>query len=128
MGLLTLLREWASKAWNWLNQFLRRFFAFIKSWWAKLKQFVSEFLREFNEVVILDQRQKGGRELVEAIRKAQPETVTMDDIESMDKLAVCIDDDGEIGKVEQYHADNVESSDGFDVAVQKNDGILRING
>ena len=106
----------------------KHFFRFIISWWTKLKQFVQDFLREYKEVVILDQRQKGGRQMVEALRTAQPNTNTMSEIENMDKVALGITEDGEIGKVAIFHADEVQQQDGYDVAAERNNGIIRING
>lgn len=123
-SLLEALIEWASSAWNWLQRFFTRLWGFLVSWWGKLKEFVNEALKEFREIVILDQRHKNGRSLVEAIRKAQPNTVSIDDIEN-GLVSVSIDGNGDIKKVESLQA-TVQEEDQYDKAAEACGGVLRI--
>ncbi len=78
------------------------------------------------EVVILDRRQQGGRELVDAIRQQQPNTVKIDDIDN-GLVAVDINNDGTIGKMESLNA-QTQQQDNYDRMAAANNGILRING
>lgn len=126
MGLIEKLISWASNAYNWLKNFFKRLWGFIVGWWSKLKDFVKESLREFIEVVILDQREQGGAELVEAIRESQPNTVTIDDIDN-GLVAVKVNQNGTIGKVESLQAET-QQEDQYDRMAAQNNGILRING
>ena len=128
MNLLDTLINWASDAWNWLNRFFKRFWGFIVGWWSKLKSFVKESLEEFKEVVILDRRQDGGEEFVKALREAQPNVLTLDDIENLNTglVAVGINENNKVGKVESLQAET-QQEDGFDISSQKHNGIVRIS-
>lgn len=123
--------NWCKNAWNWLNRFFKRLWGWIQGWWSKLKSFILDALKEFMEVVILDRRQKGGKELWELIQKEQPNTNTLADIDKIDnpdsKISLSFNSDGSLGKVENLDAHS-SVSDQYDVAAEKNNGILRING
>ena len=115
MNLLDTLINWASDAWNWLNRFFKRFWGFILGWLSKLKSFVKESLEEFKEVVILDRRQDGGEEFVKALREAQPNVLTLDDIENLNTGLVAVG-------INETHQE-----DSFDISSQKHNGIWRIS-
>jgi hypothetical protein len=128
MTLFERIAAWVSNAWNWLNRFFKRLWGWIKGWWSKLKTFIVDALKEFIEVVILDRRQQGGRELWDLIQKEQPKTHTIAEIDNLDsKVALSINSDGTIGKVENLDA-QAQERDQYDVLADENNGIIRING
>lgn len=132
MTLFEKIAAWVSIAWNWLNRFFKRLWGWIKSWWSKLRTFVVDALKEFIEVVILDRRQQGGRELWEQIQIAQPKTHTLDEIDNRidnpeSKIALSINSDGSIEKVENLDA-QAQERDQYDALADENNGIIRING
>ncbi len=107
---------------NWLGRLITKIWGVIQGWWSKLKGYIREKLREFLEVIIIDPRQKAGREFYEAIKKTNPRVNSLDDI---DKLSVGINQDGSVGMTEDLKA-KAMSQDAFDVASAENNGILRI--
>ena len=128
MTLFEQIAAWVSNTWNWLNRFFKRLWGWIKSWWSKLRTFVKDSLKEFYEVVILDRRQQGGRELWELIQEHQPETTTLDEIDNLEsKMAMGFNGDGTIGKMENLDA-HAQERDQYDIIADKNNGIIRING
>ena len=69
MTLLEKLLNWARSAWNWLNKFFKKLWGRIINWWSKLSVWLKECIAKYKEIVILDSRENGGRELIEAIQK-----------------------------------------------------------
>jgi hypothetical protein len=128
MSLFDKIFEWVRNAWNWLNNFFKRLWGWITSWWNKLRSFIVDALKEFIEVVILDRRQQGGRELWELIQKEQPKTTTLAEIDNMEsKISLKINGDGSIAKVENLDA-HAQERDQYDTVAEENNGIIRING
>ena len=128
MSLFDKIFEWVRNAWNWLNNFFKRLWGWITSWWNKLRSFIVDALKEFIEVVILDRRQQGGRELWELIKKEQPKTTTLAEIDNMEsKISLKINGDGSIAKVENLDA-HAQERDQYDTVAEENNGIIRING
>lgn len=123
MNLLEKLIKWASDAWNWLKNFLKKWWGRITGWWSKLKIWLKDCIQRYQEIVLLDKREDGGRELIEAIRKAQPNTISIDEIDN-GPVAICIDD-GNIANVVSHDAD-VMQEDQYDYQIAKNNGLLRI--
>ena len=64
--LIQLIQQWAQVAYNWLKNFLKIVWGFIQSYWPKLKNLLKEWLQEYIEVVVLDGRETGGREMIKA--------------------------------------------------------------
>ena len=126
MGLIDKLVEWARNAWNWLNKFFKKWWGRIVSWWPRLRSWLQECIQRFKEIVMLDRREDGGRELIEAIEKAQPNTVSIDDIDN-GPVAVSVNYDNTIAKIDSHEAD-VQQLDQYDAMQSKHNGILRING
>lgn len=126
MGFIDKLLEWARNAWNWLNKFFKKWWGRIVSWWPRLKIWLQECIQRFKEIVILDRREDGGRELIEAIEAAQPNTVSIEDIEN-GPVAVSVNYDNTIAKIDSHEAD-VLQQDQYDTMQSKYNGILRING
>lgn len=126
MGLIDRLISWARNAWNWLNTFFKKWWGRIVSWWSKLKTWLKECIQRYKEIVLLDSREDGGRELIEAIQEAQPDTVTIDDIDN-GPVAVSVNHDNTIAKIDSHDAD-VMQEDQYDSMQARNNGILRING
>lgn len=126
MGLIERLISWARNAWNWLKNFFKKWWGRIISWWSKLKVWLKECIQRYKEIVILDAREDGGREIIEAIREAQPNTVTLDEIDN-GPVAVSINHDNTIAKIDSHDAD-VMQQDQYDSMQARNNGILRING
>ncbi len=126
MGLIERLISWARNAWNWLKNFFKKWWGRIVSWWSKLKVWLKECIQRYKEIVILDAREAGGREIIEAIREAQPKTHTLDEIDN-GPVAVSINHDNTIAKIDSHDAD-VMQQDQYDSMQARNNGILRING
>ena len=128
MGLFQIISNWVSSAWNWLNRFFKKLWGYIQSWWGKLRGHVAEALNEFIEVVILDRRQQGGRELWDIIKENQPTTITLGQIDNYDsKMSVGINRDGSVGKIDNLDA-HAAQRDQYDAYAEQNNGIIRING
>lgn len=126
MKLIDKLIAWARNAWNWLKNFFRKWWGRIISWWGKLRFWLKECIRLYKEIVLLDARQDGGRELVEAIQEQQPNTMTISDIDE-GPVAISINGDNSIAKIDSHTAD-VMQEDQYDIMQVQNNGILRING
>lgn len=126
MNLLQKLVNWARQAYNWLKNFLKKWWGRIVSWWSRLKTWLKECIQRFKEIVLLDAREDGGRELIEAIQEAQPNTVTIDDIDN-GPVAVSVNYDNTIARVDSHEA-QVQQLDQYDSMQAQNNGILRING
>lgn len=126
MELIDKLIAWASNAWNWLKNFFKKWWGRIVSWWSRLKTWLKECIRQFKEIVLLDAREDGGRELIEAIQETQPNTVTIKDIDN-GPVAVSVNYDNTIAKIDSHEAD-VQQLDQYDSMQARNNGILRING
>lgn len=126
MNLLEKLIDWAKDKWNWLKRFLKKWWGRIVSWWSKLKVWLKECIQRYKEIVLLDAREDGGRSLIEAIESAQPNTITIDDIDN-GPVAVSVNFDGSIDRIDSHEAD-VMQQDNYDAMQAQNNGILRING
>ena len=126
MRLIDRLIAWARNAWNWLKNFFRKWWGRIVSWWGRLRLWLKECIRQYKEIVLLDARLDGGRELVEAIQEQQPNTVKISDIDA-GPVAISINDDNSIAKIDSHTAD-VMQQDQYDIMQAQNNGILRING
>lgn len=126
MNLIQKLINWARQAYNWLKNFLKKCWGRIVSWWSRLKTWLKECIQRFKEIVLLDAREDGGRELIEAIQEAQPKTVTIDDIDN-GPVAVSVNYDNTIARVDSHEA-QVQQLDQYDSMQAQNNGILRING
>lgn len=124
--LVQLFKSWAQVAWNWLKTFFVRVWGWIVSWWSKLKDYVKDLLSDLGggEVVIVDPREENGYELVEAIRQYQPETVTIDDIDSLVTVGI---NGSSVKKVENLKA-TTQQADQFDAMSANMKGVIRING
>lgn len=130
MSLIDSLISWARKAANWLYNFLKHVWGRIVSWWSRLKEWLKACIQKYKEIVLLDSREDGGRELIEAIQEAQPTTTTIDDIDNLGEegpVAVQVNYDGTIARIEDFEAD-VQQLDNYDKMQSQNNGILRING
>ena len=125
VDLFELIVQWAKEAYNWLKNFIKLVWGVIVSYWPKIKQLVKEWLDECEEVVVLDGRLKGGKELIEALRNNRPSEVTDSDINGL--VAIGIKPDGKISKVGDMEAE-VQQLDQYDEMSQKHNGILRIQG
>ena len=89
-------------------------------------EWLKECIQRYKEIVLLDAREDGGRALIEAIQEAQPETVTIDEIDN-GPVAVSIDYDNTIAKIDSHDAD-VMQEDTYDSMQAKYNGVLRITG
>lgn len=126
MNLLERLKAWARNAWNWLKNFFKKIWGRIRNWWSRLKTWLKDCIQRYKEIVLLDAREDGGRELIEAIQEAQPNTVTIDDIDN-GPVAVSINYDNTIDKIDSHEAIVEEESQYESMQAQYN-GVLRING
>lgn len=126
MNLIERLKAWARNAWNWLKNFFKHIWGRIKNWWSRLKTWLKECIKRYKEIVLLDAREDGGRELIEAIQEAQPNTVTIDEIDN-GPVGVQIKDDGSIDKIDGFEA-VVEDESQYERMQAQYNGILRING
>lgn len=126
MGLLERLISWARDTYNWLKNYFKKWWGRIVGWWPKLKIWLKECIRLFKEIVLLDKREDGGRALIEAIEEAQPNTITIEDIDN-GPVAISVNYDNTIAKIDSHDADVMQEDD-YDSSVHKNNGILRITG
>lgn len=122
--LIQLIQQWAQVASNWLKNFLKIVWGFIQSYWPKLKNLLKEWLREFIEVVVLDGRESGGREMIKALMDAKPSEISLEDIYGLVTLGVT--NNKSIAKVGDLEAE-VQQQDQYDNMAHQNNGILRIN-
>lgn len=123
--LIQQIVSWAQVAYNWLKNFFRIVWGYIKSLWPKLKAVVKEWLKEFKEVIILDGRETGGREMLEALRNARPIDISIDDVLGL--VTLVVDGNNNIAKVNDLEAE-IQEQDQYDTMAQQSNGILRING
>lgn len=123
--LIQQIVSWAQVAYNWLKNFFRIVWGYIKSLWPKLKAVVKEWLKEFKEVIILDGRETGGREMLEALRNARPTDISIDDVLGL--VTLVVDGNNNIAKVNDLEAE-IQEQDQYDTMAQQSNGILRING
>lgn len=123
-NLVQLIVEWSRVAYNWLKNFLKIVWGLIQSYWSKLKSLLKEWLQEFSEVIVLDGRLAGGREMLKALQEARPSEISLDDISGLVTLGIT--DNKTIAKVGNIEAE-VQQQDQYDAMAQQNNGILRIN-
>lgn len=123
-NLVILIQQWAQVAYNWLKNFLKIVWGFIQSYWPKLKTLLMEWLQEYIEVVVLDGRETGGREMIKTLMKARPSEISMDDIYGLVTLGIT--GNNTIAKVGDLEAE-VQQQDQYDSMAHQNNGILRIN-
>ena len=124
-NLIQLIVEWAKVAYNWITNFLKIVWGFIQSYWPKLKELLQEWLREYTEVIILDGREKGGREILNILKQARPSEIKIDDI--CDIVTLGLKNNKLIAKVGNLEA-KTQQEDQYDTIAHQNNGILRING
>lgn len=122
-SLYDALKEWASKLCNWLKNFFKKFWGRIVSWWTKLKSWIQNRLKKNKEVVVIDPREQNGRKLIDYIKELQPNTITIDEIDS-GPVTVNIGYDNEVTKVDSHSA-NVMQEDCYDKKIAEENGILR---
>lgn len=122
--LIQLIQQWAQVAYNWLKNFLKIVWGFIQSYWPKLKNLLKEWLQEYIEVVVLDGRESGGREMIKALMDARPTEISLEDIYGLVTLGVT--SNNSIAKVGDLEAE-VQQQDQYDAMAHKNNGIVRIN-
>ena len=119
-----LLAEAVSRCLHWLKRLFKIFWGIIKGWWSKLKGYVKDALSEgYREVVVIDQRQDGGYELMQLIEEKCPNVVSVDAIDGL--VSVKVNQDGSVAKVEDLEAD-AQSEDQFDSISEDKDGVIRI--
>ena len=123
-NLIILIQQWAQIAYNWLKNFLKIVWGFIQSYWPKLKNLLKEWLQEYVEVVVLDGREKGGREMIKALMDAKPSEISLEDIYGL--VALGVTSNKSIAKVGDLEAE-VQQQDQYDSMARQNNGILRIN-
>lgn len=111
---------------DFLNHFYQHYWGQILSWWGCLKPWLKERILYFKEIVLLDAREDGGRELIEAIEYARPNSATIDDIDN-GPVAVSVSKDNTIAQIDCHEA-QVQQRDQYDAMQAENNGILRING
>lgn len=124
-NLVQLIVEWASAAYNWLQNFLKIVWGFIQSYWPKLQSLLKEWLIKCVEVIVLDGRESGGREMLRALVEARPSEVKEKDIYGLVTLG--INSNKSISKVGDLEAE-VQQQDQYDAMAHQHNGILRING
>lgn len=123
-NLIQLIKQWAQVAYNWLKNFLKIVWGFIQSYWPKLKNLLKEWLQEYTEVIVLDGRESGGREMIKALMDAKPSEISLEDIYGLVTLGVT--NNKSIAKVGDLEAE-VQQQDQYDSMAHQNKGILRIN-
>lgn len=123
-NLILLIQQWAQVAYNWVKNFLKIVWGFIQSYWPKLKNLLKEWLQEYIEVVVLDGRELGGREMIKALMDAKPTEISLGDIYGLVTLGVT--SNNSIAKVGDLEAE-VQQQDQYDAMAHKNNGIIRIN-
>ena len=123
-NLIQLIQQWAQVAYNWLKNFLKIVWGFIQSYWPKLKGLLKEWLQEYVEVVVLDGRESGGREMIKTLMDAKPSEISLEDLYGLVTLGVT--SNKSIAKVSDLEAE-VQQQDQYDSMAHQNNGILRIN-
>lgn len=123
--LIQQIVSWAQVAYNWLKNFFRIVWGYIKSLWPKLKTAVKEWIKEAKEVIILDGRESGGHEMLQALRNERPVDISIDDISNL--VALVVNSNNSIAKVNDLEAE-IQEHDQYDTMAQQSNGILRING
>lgn len=126
MALIDKLKSWARNAWNWLNKFFKKLWGRIINWWSKLRTWLKECIAKYKEIVVLDSREDGGRELIEAIRNAQPRTITIDEIDN-GPVTISIDHNDNIDKVDSHEAEVMQEGQ-YEAKQAEFNGVLRIAG
>ena len=124
LNLIQLIQQWAQVAYNWIKNFLKYVWGFIQSYWPKLKSLLKEWLEEYIEVVVLDGREIGGREMIKTLTEARPSEISLEDIYGLVTLGVT--SSNSIAKVGDLEAE-VQQQDQYDSMAHQNNGILRIN-
>jgi|GEM_PF-3457704 hypothetical protein len=124
LNLIQLIQQWAQVAYNWIKNFLKIVWGFIQSYWPKLKSLLKEWLEEYIEVVVLDGREIGGREMIKTLTEARPSEISLEDIYGLVTLGVT--SSNSIAKVGDLEAE-VQQQDQYDSMAHQNNGILRIN-
>ena len=124
LNLIQLIQQWAQVAYNWIKNFLKIVWGFIQSYWPKLKSLLKEWLEEYIEVVVLDGREIGGREMIKTLTEARPSEISLEDIYGLVTLGVT--SSNSIAKVGDLEPE-VQQQDQYDSMAHQNNGILRIN-
>lgn len=122
-NLIQIIKAWAKVAYNWLKHFFKIVWGVIQSYWPKIKAFIKEWLVEYFEVIILDGRESGGNEMIEALTTTCP--IEIDDIYGLVTLGITADKS--IAKVTDLEAET-QYQDQYDTMSHGSNGILRING
>ncbi len=111
---------------NQIGEILSEFWGVIKGWWSKLLGYLEKALDDFLEVFIVDQREEGGRNVVEMLRKSCPNSHSLRDMKAQGELlAMGVKSDGTIGEVKDFKAE-VKGEDIFDKYSKDENGVVRI--
>lgn len=98
----------------------------IDSWWVALKPIIKKLLRDCNEVVVLDPNFKGGSELINMLESSWV-TFFKGVLNEDYKVVIGFSKMGELCSVSLCNGVAIRN-DQYDIAIKKNNGILRING
>lgn len=100
----------------------------INSWWEYLKPYLEQSLEIYEEIVLLNSKEEGGKKLVDLLRKELKNSQTeIDEILDSNIVVVFIDDNLCISKIEILEAKPDKESQ-VEVMLKEYNGILRING
>lgn len=110
---------------SWIGDIVSVFWGEIKGWWSKLLGYLEDALNKFKEVFIVDQRQKGGKELIRQLREKCPNSRSLRDMKEGDMFAIGVDENDNVGEMKDFRAE-VKGEDKFDVYSQRDNGVLRM--
>lgn len=112
---------------DWIHCCCFRKFGEINSWWDYLKPYLEQSLQRYQEIVLLNSKEEGGKELIGLLRKElENDRFDIDDILDTDIVAVFINENN-VSKIEILEA-KPEKESQVEVMLKEYNGILRING
>ena len=114
---------------DWSHSCHFRNFGEINSWWDYLKPYLEQSLQRYQEIVLLNSKEEGGKELIGLLRKElelENDRFDIDDILDTDIVAVFINENN-VSKIEILEA-KPEKEYQVEVMLKEYNGILRING
>ena len=113
---------------DWSHSCHFRNFGEINSWWECLKPYLEQLLPKYTEIVLLNSKEEGGKELIELLHKELKNNhFEINEILDTNIVAVFIDINRCVSKIEILEAKiKVESQ--LETLLKEYNGNLRING
>ena len=126
-SIIETLIEWASKAWDWLKNFIPYVYDQIVSLLGVVKDWIKEALDVLADVsdkiqaVLTDPRYEKGKRIIEILRESNGSKIP----DNANSVAFTMTDET-VNKMASFSSNNIEEPAQFDTLMEENDGVLII--